>query len=135
MEDVDKATTARLASVRELTVAEVRDWLRALATPPEEAEIDLADWLLYQDEGLRVSDFARLTDLSIEAVQALTPSQLDAILARAKELNPRFFSALGRVLAMGRMSLQAVASTTSNAPAPKSPNWFTRTFGRGHGAG
>lgn len=126
----------RSVMVRELSVAEVRDWLKDLASAHPDAEIDLADVLLYEAEGLRLADFLRLTDLSPAELGALSvQTELEALLAKCKEVNPRFFTALDRLLATGRMAIQQRASTPSNKPAPSSPGWFTRMFGRGHGAG
>lgn len=121
-------------TVRELTVAEIRDWLKDLATADPDQPVDLADWLLFEDEGLRLSDFTRLTNLSADELRDLAPSDLEAILAKCREVNPRFFLALGRVLALGRLSIQARNSTTSNAPARGWRARFTRMFGRGPGA-
>lgn len=120
--------------LRELTVADIRNWLAALAVA-DDAPVDLADVLLFEDAGLRVGDFARLTNLSPEAIAALTPAALEQVLAKSREVNPRFFLALGRVLALGRMSIQQRPSPTSSAPARSSPGWFTRMFTPGHGAG
>lgn len=120
--------------VRELTVAEIRDWLKDLASTDPDREIDLADWLLFQDEGLRLADFRRMTDLSAADLEAMAPTELEALLARCKEVNPRFFTALARVRAMGELAIQRRNSTPSNAPAPRSPGWFARMFGRGPGA-
>lgn len=128
-------TRVGMVVVRELAAAEIRAWLKDLASPDPAAEIDLADYLLFEDEGLRVSDFLRLTDLEPVALWALLPSELEDLLAKSREVNPRFFTALGRVLATGRLAIQQRVSTTSNAPAPSSRGWFARMFGRGRGAG
>lgn len=126
----------RSVMVRELSVAEVRDWLKDLASAHPDEEIDLADVLLFESEGLRLADFLRLTDLSPAELGALSvQTELEALLARCKEVNPRFFKALDRLLATGRMAIQQQASTPSNTPAPSLGVWFTRMFGRGHGAG
>lgn len=125
----------RSIGLRELTVGEVRDWLQSLAVPDAGAEIDLADVLLFQDEGIRLSDFTRLTDLSLDDLQRLTPAELADVLAKCREVNPRFFLVLGRVLALGQMSLQRQQSMASKPPALRSRNWFTRMFTPGRGAG
>lgn len=128
-------TRVGMVAVRELTAAEIRDWLKDMITADPAGEIDLADYLLFEHEGLRVSDFLRLTDMEPEALWALTPSELEDIGAKCREVNPRFFSVLGKVLATGHLAIQQRASTTSNAPAPSSRGWFARMFGRGRGAG
>lgn len=125
----------RVVAVRELTAAEVRAWLKDLASADPDEAIDLADVLLFEAEGLRLADFLRLTDLTPTELDALSvQTGLEALLAKCKEVNPRFFSALDRLLATGRMAIQQRASTPSNKPAPSSPGWFTRMFGRGPGA-
>lgn len=124
----------RPVAVRELTAAEVRAWLKDIATTDPAAEIDLADWLLFEDEGLRLVDFCRMTDLSPADLEAFSvQTDLEALYAKCKEVNPRFFLAYGRLLARGMAALRS-GSTPSNAPAPSSPGWFTRMFGRGPGA-
>lgn len=125
----------RAVAVRELSAGEVRAWLKDLASADPDEEIDMADVLLFENEGLRLADFLRLTDLSSDELDAMSvQTELEALLAKCKEVNPRFFTALDRLLATGRMAIQQRASTPSNRPAPNSPGWFTRMFGRGHGA-
>lgn len=127
-------TGVGVVTVRELTVAEVRAWLKDLAALDADGEIDLADWLLFEGEGLRLADFQRMTDLAARDLDALTPSELEAVLACCREVNPRFFSVHGRVLAMGRQVLSRPSSTPSNAPARGWRTAFARMFGRGPGA-
>ncbi len=129
------AIGAQVVGFRELTVAEVRAWLQSLAVADEIEGVDLADVLLFEDEGIRLRDFSRLTDLTFDRLQAMTPAELGDVLAKCREVNPRFFLALGRVLALGRLSIQQRLSIASKPPAPKSRGWFTRMFTPGRGAG
>lgn len=124
-----------MVGIHELTVDQVRDWLQSLAVPDSAESVDLADVMLFEDEGLRLRDFCRLTDLSSADLGHLTPADLDTLLIKCREVNPRFFLALGRVLALGRMSIQQRLSTASKPLAPRSRGWFARMFTPGPGAG
>lgn len=132
--DIGAGDKRRRVRVRELIVSEVRDWLQALATEDPDVAIDLADYLLFEDAGIRLVDFARMTDLSSQDLESLAPSDLESVLAKCREVNPRFFRVLDRVLATGRLAMQRPVSTPSSKPAPSSPGWFTRMFTRGRGA-
>lgn len=86
--------------VSELTPGQMRQMLLTSPWPGEDAsEEDVARyrvdvWLF---EECRLSDLALYTNLKITELEALPPTQLRKLLAKAKELNPDFFGALGRM--------------------------------------
>jgi hypothetical protein len=100
--------------VKELTVGEIRAWLAGKTEPG-----DLVDSMLFEE--LSLSDLPVLTSLSAEAVEALTPAEIDAILPVIREVNGRFFQMCEKAAAIGRRILAEQgknASATSNAPSP-----------------
>lgn len=88
----------RTVVVRELTVGELRAWLKGLEA--KLARGDLIDALLLEDFALL--DFALFTDLPPGAIDELAPSQLRELLAVIQEVNPDFFAMAGRMAQAGR---------------------------------
>lgn len=85
--------SARYVEVRELTLAEFRQWLAAAAS--REAT---GDWLYVTLlEELDCADLMHFTDLQQAGIEACTPSELRHISVRVKALNADFFGALGRL--------------------------------------
>lgn len=91
----------------ELTVAEVREWIKNAA---REAGVDLVDNLLFDDFAL--SDFKVFTNLTEEEVDALTPSELRKVIDAVKEANPHFFELRMTLVTMG----QRVQAQIQNLP-------------------
>ncbi|UQY33820.1 hypothetical protein K8U54_19210 [Pseudomonas fulva] len=85
--------------VSELTVAQMRQvimhdsWPGTDATPEDLAHYQLDNLLL---EGCRLSDLGVMANLTKADIGGLTGGELRKVLAKAKELNPDFFSALAR---------------------------------------
>lgn len=119
--------------VREITAGEVRAWLLELITAQDDREIDLADYLLFEDEAWRLADFARMTSLDAVEIEALRPSDLEAVLIKCKEVNPRFFSVLERLRMRGLAAMRAHDSRSLSTPARSWLAAFTRMFGAGRG--
>ena len=82
--------------VRELTVGEIRAWLKDAAAPGG----DLVDAALFDDFG--IPDLCRMTDLKAEDVDALQPSDMRKIAAVAQEVNADFFAMRNRLAALGQ---------------------------------
>ncbi|ACL71486.1 hypothetical protein Tgr7_0388 [Thioalkalivibrio sulfidiphilus HL-EbGr7] len=102
----------RTVTVKELTVAEIRAWLRGL----DQAEAgggmqDLVDLALMDDVSL--SDIARMTSLRTAEIEELTPSEIGAVVAVCREVNPRFFGLQDRL----RMVARRVAGRAVSTPA------------------
>ena len=91
--------------VRELTVADVRNWFIAL---DGNAERDALDALVFPDCGL--DDLARMTDCDTAELSAFTPGQLEPVLQAARELNQFFFRVLA-ALSVATSQLLAAASS------------------------
>lgn len=85
-------------TVRELTVGEVRNWLKAIET----LDVDIAGDLLFEDFALR--DFEVMTDASAATIEAMTPSQLMQLMEACREVNGSFFGMRDRLMKLG-MSL------------------------------
>lgn len=99
--------------VRELTVAEIRQWLAELSAPKAEAEVDVVDQLLFED--VTVSEIGRMTDLSAEELAGATPSELDAIRARCREVNRHFFVLRDRLQTVGMAAMVSMPPSASAA--------------------
>lgn len=107
----------------ELTVADVRAWLRELdAAAAAPSDIDLVYDLAL--EGVDVPEMLRTTSLGRANIEQLTPSQLRECDRLMREVNPDFFTFRARLEALGRAALQAesgmpLASSTATSPAPQ----------------
>lgn len=95
-------------TVRELTVAEIRQWM----ADAQEATPDLVDNLLLRDVSLQ--DLTHLSSLTHEQMDPLTPSELQRVLDAAKEINSHFFELLAGVETLAKQ----MRSAASSAPSP-----------------
>ena len=93
----------RAVVVRELSVGEIRQWLDAKRDPG-----DLVDAMLIEEVSL--ADLQRLTTLTAAEIEALCPSEIEVIVAAAKEINGRFFAMRAAMVTMGREILAAGSS-------------------------
>jgi len=93
------------AVIRELTVSEIRAWLAAKSGPV----IDVVDAFLFED--LALSDIPMMSDISADEIDNLAPSQIDDVIAKIKEVNPRFFEMQARIAAVGKAMLKPESST------------------------
>lgn len=82
----------------ELSVSEVRQWLKKSAENPS---LDLVDCLMFDD--FQVSDLPLFTDLKADAIEAMTPNQLRTVIDEIKRVNPHFFEMRGRLVDIGTM--------------------------------
>ena len=87
--------------VRELTVAELRQWIAYERVTAGAAE-DLVDSGLLK---VPLSLLSAMTRLSLDELRALPPSVLERIEAAGEEVNPRFFGWLGRLQAASGSAL------------------------------
>lgn len=97
----------REVTVHELTVGEVRQWLQEL-TSAGERPIDVVAEELFAECSLE--DLQRMSDLTLEAMDAVSPAELRKIVEAAKALNPDFFGLRGRLVALGRRAQHADSS-------------------------
>lgn len=89
----------RRITVRELTVAELRNWLKDLENAKDKT-IDLVTEGIIPDASL--TDVSRMIDLTLEDLDALTPTQIAGMVAVCKELNPHFFQLRDRLMVAAR---------------------------------
>jgi hypothetical protein len=94
----------RKVQVRELTVGEIRAWLKDAGA----ASGDVVDATLFEDFSL--DDLTRMSSLDAAAMEALTPSEVAVVAAAAREVNADFFGMRGRLVQIGR---QIVAGNSS----------------------
>lgn len=109
---------------RELTVQEIRDWLKAMAI--EANPFDLVGDTLIEDFSL--TDLMAMTDATVEQLGARTPSELRQLHADCREVNGDFFALRGRVEDLGR-SVQAQSSNNLNATQEHLSGTATQAFG------
>jgi len=98
-------------TVKELTVGEVRDWLTEMEAGPGE---DAVHALALPDCSL--ADLARMSDVSVQALEAYTPTELAELVTTCKELNPHFFKVRAALTGVARMMLTEAAALTSTRP-------------------
>ena len=89
--------------VRELSVAEVRNWIGSL----DAKEVDLVDELLI--DGVQLSAVRLMAGISKDEMEEMMPSELDKVVDAAKMVNHRFFSMVDRVVAASRQLKPAPA--------------------------
>lgn len=111
--EVGTGLAARAVIVRELTVGEVRAWLKRAA---ESTGGDLVDDGLIDEIALH--DLVAMTDLRIEQLDELTPNQVRQLLAACQEVNKDFFALRERVAAVGRRLLDQLSNSSNGTPAP-----------------
>lgn len=81
--------------VKELTLAELRAWLAEAAS---RLTLDLVDEV-FADQDVLVSDIPFFSDLSVEALKGLAPSEIEPLVTMIREVNARFFVTWRRRLA------------------------------------
>ncbi|MCU0839827.1 MAG: hypothetical protein MUE49_14075 [Rhodospirillales bacterium] len=91
----------RAVQVRELTVGEIRAWLKDASAPGG----DLIDAALFDE--FSIPDLCRMTDLKVGEIDALLPSEIRTIAAVAQEVNADFFAMRGRLATLGRSVMSA----------------------------
>lgn len=80
-------------TVHELTVAEVRTWMKEADTT---GSADVLGSFLVPEVSL--ADLTRMSTATLEAMEALTQSELALLVATARELNPYFFDLRAKLL-------------------------------------
>jgi hypothetical protein len=96
-------------TVRELTVGEIRAWLKQVEQR-EGNDFDPVGLALFED--VTFEDLQRMSTIAAGDLDALAPSEVRTLIEAAKELNADFFAMRRRLLQLG----QAVAG--SEAPPP-----------------
>lgn len=89
----------RKISIRELTVGEIRNWLKESGA----VSGDVVDATLFDDFSL--PDLTLMTSLVPEAINAMTPTEIREVRKAAEEVNADFFAMRSRVVELGRRVL------------------------------
>ena len=96
-------------TVKELTVADVRAWLRSLS---DLNGFDAVDAVLFQDDGASVDDVLRMTDIDRAELDQLPPADVVKIIDKCKKVNPHFFRFRAAMVQIGQQE---------EAPTPSGP--------------
>lgn len=86
-------------TVRELTVADIRGWLKGIS---EGEKFNLVNAALFQDEGVSLDDVLMMTSLDPGELEQLTPAEVVKIIEKCREANPHFFSFRASMIETGR---------------------------------
>lgn len=89
----------RKVLVKELTVSEMRNWLKNLEGI-KDGEIDLISEGLLEEASL--SDVVLMTDLTMDDLDGMVPSELATLVDACKETNPHFFTLRDRLVQASR---------------------------------
>ncbi len=92
----------RKVAVRELTVGEIRQWLKESGA----VSGDVVDVTLFEDFSL--PDLTWMTTLTAESISDMTPSELRKVRAVCEEVNVDFFAMRSRSVALARKALSAI---------------------------
>lgn len=98
-------------TVKELTVADVRAWLRSLA---DLQGFDAVDAALFQEEGASIDDLLRMTDIDRTELDQLPPADVVKIIEKCKKVNPHFFRFRAAMVQIG---------DREPAPTPSGPSF------------
>ena len=104
--DLDGKVVVISADFKELTVGEIRQWLKASGT----VQVDVVDMALFEDFSL--PDLTYLSSLKSDDLDRLPPSEIKRAFAFAQEVNADFFQMRSRAVELGR----TVLSQTSKPP-------------------
>ncbi len=101
-------------TIRELTVSEIRSALKMEESDGKTSDkTDAVDMFLFED--ISLPDICRMTDLSLEKMAELKPSELRQVAEACREVNSDFFALRGRVLKYA--DLLALADAGNNPPS------------------
>jgi len=95
----------REVAVKEITLQETREWMLKLEATAD----DPVGSLLFEEFSVR--DLAMMTDLTDEAMGAMTHAELRKVFAKCKEMNPDFFAYRTRLYAQARTVAAALQGT------------------------
>ena len=92
---------------RELTVEEIRDWLKSMEARTVEPDL-VRDSLL---PDFTLDDLERMTNATAEQLGGMTPSELRELGEDCKAVNPDFFDLRARVGEAGRQLLAKLSGS------------------------
>lgn len=99
-------------TVRELTVGEIRAWLREMERM-DQAELDVLGLALFED--CSFEDLQRLSDITPDQIEALPQSEVRELIAACREVNADFFAMRRRISQLGEAVLGGRAQSSSSA--------------------
>ncbi len=99
----------RDVKVRELTVAEIREWLAKAQVSEGDGSPDVVNMLLFKD--LSLDELQEFTDVTPEEISGATPSQLEEVKEFCKKVNSHFFVLRTQLMEIG---LEALGSKKSS---------------------
>lgn len=99
---------------RELTVQEIRDWLKGMQVGAAEPD-PVGDTVI---EEVSQTDLLQMTNATQAQLDALAPSELRELAHDCKEVNPDFFALRERIEEGGRRLLAQLSNNLSATPAP-----------------
>jgi len=105
-------------TVKELTVGDVRDWLRSLS---DLQGFDAVDAALFQDEGCSIDDLLRMTDIEKSELDQLAPADVVKIIDKCKKVNPHFFRFRAAMVEIGGPADQTATSSEPSSGPPARP--------------
>lgn len=95
-------------TIRELIVGDVRAWVRELS----DQTVPATDWVgaLVGEDDCTLADLQRLSDATLEQLDACTAADLAALTTAARALNPHFFRVRVIVAEAYRSSLTSLTA-------------------------
>ncbi len=108
----------RTVTIREVTLKDYRTWLKDVIAQSRQEEIPLysVDRDLFEDFAL--TDLPRFTDLSVDQLDEMHPSDLRKIIAAIKVVNPDFFEMRGRMRNTANQVLSMMEGHLKSLSAP-----------------
>lgn len=89
-------------TVRELTVGEIRAWLREVEQS-QEGDFDVVGLALFEE--ITFEDFERLSDITRKQLDELAPSEIRELKEACEEVNADFFAMRRRISRLGQAAL------------------------------
>lgn len=96
----------RSVRIVELTLGEIRAWLKSVTS----GDGDVVDALLFSD--FDPDAICRMTDLDAATLDEMLPSEVEAVAAECRKLNPNFFAMRQRMVETQRAFLAGISSVT-----------------------
>ncbi len=101
---MDRTVTIQelIVTVNELTVSDVRDWLKSMS---EREDFDIVNAGLFKAENCTIDDLLFMTDIDKAELDQLTPTQIILIIDKAKKVNPHFFALRAMIVENAHQSI------------------------------
>lgn len=108
----------RTVIIREVTLKDYRAWLKDVIAQSRQDEVPLysVDRDLFED--LALTDLPRFTDLTVDQLDEMHPSDLRKVIAAIKEVNPDFFEMRGRMRNTANQVLSMMEGHLKSLSAP-----------------